>query len=306
MKKPHEYPAKVMLVGEYAVILGGSALTIPFTGFRALVRPVEDIPPGKEKQAQQSFEYLEKIYEYLQDIPPGNFHASPDLENFAAKRQKHWLDLDIPIGFGLGSSGTVSAAIYDLYFPGVDKLSLKQKKEDLALIESFFHGKSSGVDALTCHTGVALRFKSSGSIETPDFNPASLPGAYRFFLLNSEERFDTGPLVKHFLSQMEDPGFKQVMEEEYLPLNQLLLEALLREREADPAMMLKWVSDFQLKHFRQMIPDNAVDLWIEGLVSNEYYIKLNGSGGGMMLGITHESFMESLEERWEKKLLWIA
>lgn len=305
MKKLLEYPAKVMLVGEYAVILGGSALTIPFPRFRAIVRPVKDIPSGKEKQAQQSFEYLGLIYDYIRDIPPGRFHASPDLEYFAANLKKHWLDLDIPIGFGLGSSGTVSAAIYDLYFRGADALSLKHKKEDLALIESFFHGKSSGVDALSCHAGVALRFESSGNIDTPDFNPARLPGDYRFFLLNSGERYDTGPLVRHFLSQMEDSRFKQAMEEEYLPLNQFLLEALLGERETDPATMLKWVSDFQLKHFRKMIPDKALDLWIEGLVSNEYYMKLNGSGGGMMLGITHESFRESLEDRWEKQVLWI-
>jgi mevalonate kinase len=306
MKMLREYPAKIMLVGEYAVILGGSALTIPFPGFRAIIRSVKDIPPGKEKQAEQSLEYLKLIYDYIRNIPADSFHASPDLEGLAENLHSTWLDLDIPIGFGLGSSGTVSAAIYDLYFPGVDTLSLQQKKEDLALIESFFHGKSSGVDALSCHAGVPLRFRGSGSIEKPDFNPARLPGDYRFFLLNSGERFETGPLVKHFLKQMEDPGFKQAMEEEYLPLNQLLLEALLGERDADPAMLVKMLSDFQLKHFRKMIPEKALDLWIEGLVSNEYYMKLNGSGGGMMLGITHESFRESLEDRWEKKLLWIG
>ena len=48
-----------------------------------------------------------------------------------------------------------------------------------------------------------------------------------------------------------------------------------------------------------------LDLWIEGQVSNEYYLKLNGSGGGFMLGITHETSMESLEERWKEKIIFI-
>jgi mevalonate kinase len=306
MKQMREYPAKIMLVGEYAVILGGSALTIPFPAFRAIIRSVDDIPPGKEKLLQQSLAYLRKIHEYLEGIPAGKFHASPDLEHFAKNLHSRWLDLNIPIGYGLGSSGTVSAAVYDLYFQGVDALSLQQKKEDLALIESFFHGKSSGVDALSCHAAVALHFHGSGEIEKPDFNPSDIAGNYRFFLLNSGERFDTGPLVKHFLGLMKDEGFKHAMEEDYLGLNQLLLDALLGKRDADAGMLVRMLSDFQLRHFRKMIPEKAVDLWIEGLVTNEYYMKLNGSGGGMMLGITHETSRESLEDRWADKLLWIG
>ena len=105
---------------------------------------------------------------------------------------------------------------------------------------------------------------------------------------------------------MKDAGFKRAIEEDYLPLNQLLIESLLGEREADPAMLVKLLSDFQLRFFRNMIPEKAIELWIEGLVSDEYYLKLNGSGGGFMLGITHESFMESLDERWGDKLHWIG
>jgi len=104
---------------------------------------------------------------------------------------------------------------------------------------------------------------------------------------------------------MKDPGYMRSVEEEYLPLNQKLIETLLGDREADPAMLVKLLSDFQLQFFRNMIPDHVIDLWIEGQVSNEYYLKLSGSGGGLMLGITHRSFGESLDERWGSKLHWI-
>jgi mevalonate kinase len=295
-----------MLVGEYAVIAGGSALTIPFRIFSAKVRSVSDIPPGKEKEARESLGYLEHLYDYIRSIPAEGFHASPDMDAFSNDLQKFWLDLDIPVGFGLGSSGAVSAAVYDLFFTGSGELTLQQQKADLAAIESFFHGRSSGVDALTCHADTTLRFESTGKVQRVSFDPAEIPGGYRFFLLNSGERFETGPLVKHFLDQMNDPGFRRSVEEEYLPLNQKLIETLLCERVADPAMLVKLISDFQLQYLSKMIPESMTGLWIEGQVSDEYYLKLNGSGGGYMLGIAHRSFRENLDERWGADLQWIG
>ena len=305
MRHKGKYPAKLMLVGEYGVVVGGSALTLPFRAFHARVRSVEDIPAGKEEDARQSLGHLEQLFGYIQGLPAGTFHATPDLRLFSRELKNYWMDLDIPIGFGLGSSGAISAAIYDLFFPDSEGLSLLHQKEDLATIESYFHGKSSGVDALTSHAGSALRFHSSGHIERVNFDPTEIPGDYRFFLLNSGERFDTGPLVNHFLKQMKDEAFRRSMEEEYLPLNQLLIQSLLGEKEADPAMLVRMISDFQLQHFPKMIPESMVELWIEGQVSNVFYLKLNGSGGGFMLGIAHVSFRESLDERWGGQLLWI-
>jgi mevalonate kinase len=305
MKHKGEYPSKIMLVGEYAVIVGGSALTIPFHAFRAQIRSVKDIPPDKQKDARQSLTYLKRLYEYIQGLPANAFHAPPDLDHFSRNFQSYWLDLNIPVGYGLGSSGAVSAAIYDLFFPGSGTLGLEQQKEDLAAIESYFHGKSSGVDALTCHAGTALRFHSSDRIERVSFHPARIPGNYRFFLLNSGERFDTGPLVKHFLSRMKDPGYKRTIEEEYLPLNRRLIESLVGENEADPAMLLGLLSDFQRQYFSEMIPEKLMDLWIEGQVSQDYFLKLNGSGGGMLLGIAHESFRDDFKDRWGENIHWI-
>jgi mevalonate kinase len=300
------YPSKVMLAGEYAVVIGGSALTVPFHRFSARVRSVKDIPPGKEREAGQSIEYLKNLFDYIRRLPAYGFHTPPDLDLFSGNLDSYWLDLDIPVGFGLGSSGAVSAAVYDQFFPGSQELTLPQQKEDLALIESYFHGKSSGVDALTCHAGSTLRFYPSGSVQKVRFDPAEIPGGYRFFLLNSGERADTGPLVKHFLDRMKDKEFRCAMEEEYLPLVEKLIDTLTGEREADPSMLMNVISSFQLEYFQKMIPDKMIDLWLEGQVSNEYYLKLNGSGGGYFLGITHRTYMERLDERWGADLLWIG
>ena len=299
------YPSKIMLVGEYGVVVGGSALTIPFLKFHARIRSTEDIPSGREEDAKRSLEYIQLLYRYIRNLPEDSFHALPDLETFSRNLNTYWLDLNIPIGSGLGSSGAVTAAIYDLFFPGAQNLTLEQQKEDLAQIESYFHGKSSGVDALTCHAGNSLRFHSNGSIDRVQFHPDQIPGGYRFFLMDFGEKFDTGPLVHHFLNQMNDQNFRRSIEEEYLPMNQKLIETLLGEREADPGLLVRLLSDYQFQAFRKMIPDNMADLWIDGQVSNEYYLKLNGSGGGLMLGITHQSSMEALEERWNDQLIWV-
>jgi len=302
---PGNYPSKIMLVGEYGVVLGGCALTVPFRKFRTVVRSIRELPAGREPDAEMSMKVFQGLYTYVRDLPLHSFHAEPDMKLFSAHLGEHWLDTNIPVGYGLGSSGTVSAAVYDLFFPESRKITLIEQKEDLALIESFFHGRSSGVDALTCHAGVPLHFKNRTSIQRVELDLDKLPGGYYFFLLDSGEKSETGPLVKHFLDQMKDPGFETAIREEYLPMNRKLIESLLGERDADIALLVRLLSDFQFNHFREMIPEKILDPWIEGQVSNHYYLKLNGSGGGFMLGIAHHTSMETLEQQWRNDLIWI-
>lgn len=299
------YPSKVMLVGEYGVVLGGSALSIPFQRFHARVCTTDQIPREKDDEATTSLQILKALFHFISEVPSSTFHAVPDLGLFAESLDKYWLEMTIPVGYGLGSSGAVSAAIYDLFFPGCGKLTLHQQRQDLAAIESYFHGKSSGVDALTCHAGTPLHFGEDGSIEKVDFNPVKIPRGYRFFLLDSGRRFDTGPLVRHFLQQMEDPGFAASIRNEYMVINQKLIDSLLGRRDTDPGLLVRVLSDYQFTHFRKMIPSNMVDPWIEGQVSNDYYLKLNGSGGGFMLGITHHSAVRDLAARWKESVVWI-
>lgn len=171
------------------------------------------------------------------------------------------------------------------------------------------YGVLTGGSALTVpfnkSTETPLHFRENGEILKVDFDPCHIPGGYRFFLLDSGERLETAPLEQKFLQQMKDPGFASSISNEYLVINQKLIESLLGHREADPGLLVRILSDYQLTHFREMIPAGMQDLWIEGQVSNEFYLKLNGSGGGFVLGITHQTSMEMLKERWQKNLIWI-
>jgi mevalonate kinase len=51
----------------------------------------------------------------------------------------------------------------------------------------------------------------------------------------------------------------------------------------------KQLSKVVLNHFKPMIPKQFHDLWKKGLETNDYYLKLCGSGGGgYILGFTED------------------
>jgi len=74
-----------------------------------------------------------------------------------------YFDSSIPQGYGVGSSGALVAAIYDTY--AIDKIEatetltrdkLLRLKEIFSLMESFFHGKSSGLDPLNSYLSIPI------------------------------------------------------------------------------------------------------------------------------------------------------
>ena len=69
-----------------------------------------------------------------------------------------YFDSSIPQGYGVGSSGALVAAIYDKY--ASDKITVLENltrdkllklKSIFSMMESFFHGKSSGLDPLNSY-----------------------------------------------------------------------------------------------------------------------------------------------------------
>ena len=305
MNPEKKYFAKVMLAGEYGVIIGGDALTIPLKRFYTQAGAIDQAPD--EQRAFKSVEYLRNLLYYIRSLPVNSFHAHRLIQPFEEMiKTGYYLESNIPLGYGIGSSGSVSAFIYDQFFEGKETLSLGKMKQDLATIESFFHGKSSGVDALTCFLGEPLHFSGNGEIKTTRFNPAKVPGNYRFFLLDSGIVLETGPLVKWFMEALKNPTFRERMEKEYMDLNHKFIEILLEKRTGDPGLLLRAISEFQFRYFQKMIPGDMAEIWLAGQLNNTYYMKLNGAGGGYMLGITYHGAIPEVEEMLGKeKLVWI-
>ena len=127
------YPAKIILFGEHTVLQGGRALAVPYPTFG--VRWEQGDEPDKRLLA---------LLEYLQEHFDSDDFNFPELSRAL---QNGWqLIGNVPGGYGLGSSGTVCAAIYDRF--GRGKMPLSEVKAFLARMEGFYHGQSSGTDPL--------------------------------------------------------------------------------------------------------------------------------------------------------------
>ena len=82
-------------------------------------------------------------------------------------------DSSIPQGFGVGSSGAIVAAIYDNY--SQDKIASDANmsneefiglKKIFGTLESYYHGKSSGLDPLICYLNLPVLIKSKSEVGT--------------------------------------------------------------------------------------------------------------------------------------------
>ncbi len=70
MIHPDPYPSKIMLAGEYGVVVGGSALTIPYYRFDAKVREIGDTTAGETREAEISQKYLLMLFNYIAGLQP--------------------------------------------------------------------------------------------------------------------------------------------------------------------------------------------------------------------------------------------
>lgn len=300
-----KYYAKLMLAGEYAAIVGGEAITVPLRIFSAsLQHRTHAVDP---ELAKKSISSLKSLYTYLHSLPENSFNTRTNVSKFKDIIQKdYYVESFIPVGYGIGSSAAVSALVYDQFFEGQADLSLIQQKDDLSIIESHFHGKSSGVDALSSYLDQPVHFSSRGPEIIYDIDPLKPVSRYRFFLLNSHTSYKTAPLVKLFNDRMKEADFENIISNDLLVLNSKFIGSLLKKSDSDPSILFRAISDLQWKHFREMIPESIEDAWREGQLSDLYSLKLNGSGGGFILGIAHEDSTGSVNEQFSGfNLTWL-
>jgi len=206
-----------------------------------------------------------------------------------------YFDSSIPQGYGVGSSGALVAAIYDRY--AIDKITVLENltreklltlKAAFAQMESFFHGKSSGLDPLNSYLSLPILINSQEHIE-----PAGIPSQTNtggaVFLLDSGMTGETAPMVQLFMEKMKHEGFRSMLKNEFVTYNDRCVEDFLKGDIGSLFGNIKRLSKVVLDHFQPMIPKQFHELWQRGLETNAYYLKLCGSGGGgYMLGFTQD------------------
>jgi len=210
--------------------------------------------------------------------------------HFSALISKPSFESTIPFGYGVGSSGALTAGIYDRY--GIDKKQgLFILKRELGAIESFFHGASSGIDPLICYLNQPILMHSKTELEQLDVLPEL---AIPFFLVDTHISRKTAPLVELFLEKSKNAHYQNRCEAELIPAVDNAIAALLA---GDSELLFEqWheISFFQYKYFLEMIPKGFRDLWLAGLSGDDFKLKLCGAGGGgFILGIGNKSKIEN-------------
>jgi mevalonate kinase len=291
MIKDALFHAKILLFGEYGIIQDSMGLSIPYKAYRGELTFKESVD-GKDvwsnEQLRNYLVYLKELQEKKELL------LSLDLDSMKLDIENGMVfDSTIPNGYGVGSSGALVAAIYDKYAheaivpeDDLNKTELLELKEGLAQMESHFHGKSSGIDPLICYMKLPILIKSKDELGTIGL-PQEGKGEGAIFLINSGQPGETQNMVNIFMERMKQEGFRNMVRKEFTKYNDECISAFL-DGETQPFFeSLKGLSDLVLKHFSPMIPMPLRNFWLKGLNTDDYYLKLCGSGGGgYVLGFT--------------------
>lgn len=263
-----KYPAKLILFGEYTVLLGGEALGIPLLNFSA----------NWEMEEDQNQYLLLDFIDFLEKESSGFF----DLPKMRSQiEQGLYLKSNIPQGSGLGSSAAVCVAVFNEFKKeNFEELNDVELTSLFAKMESFFHGNSSGFDPMIIHKSKTL-LKRNQTIRTVE---EKLKFPHPVFLLDSGQSRIASHLIQGFKDKLSaDSSFRNEME--YLnEVNTNCIQALIQGKEYIQA--LKELSQIQYHSMNEMLVSSIQDLWKNGLEKDEYYIKLCGAGGGGFYTIT--------------------
>jgi mevalonate kinase len=278
-----QFPSKIILFGEYATLVGAPALALPLPQFGAeWTRDATTVDERARRDDSQRA--LWKLLFFLQEKKE---FCDIDIPAFqAALNSGFWLKSNVPSGYGLGSSGTVVAAIYHEFCaaPIADLVALRSI---LAEMESFFHGTSSGIDPLISFVKTPMLIKNRENIVKTNISQDILK---HFFIINTQKARRTETFVDIFKQKVKnDAAFAEYCMAQLLPTTAACIDAVLQNDSTTLYQNLTDLSAQQLANFQPMIPENMIDFWKKGLDSDNFKVKLCGAGGGgFLMGFAHD------------------
>ncbi|MFT6200822.1 MAG: mevalonate kinase, partial [Vicingaceae bacterium] len=203
MRGPLFY-SKILLFGEYGIIKDSKGLSIPYNFYNGALK----IDEHHTVTTHTSNANLKRFVAYLEELQ----EKKPLLVSFDFERLKTdvqnglYFDSSIPQGYGVGSSGALVAAIYDEYagnritiLENLTREKLLILKTIFAEMESFFHGKSSGLDPLNSYLSLPILINSKDNIEPAGIPSQTESGKNAVFLLDSGITGETAPMVQIFM-----------------------------------------------------------------------------------------------------------
>ena len=280
--KKNFFPAKVLLFGEYAVLSGGKALAFPFPRYGGYLY----IPKKETQNSNRSNKSLKEFVKHLKTNAVGqllnlNFEIIDD-----ELKRGLCFHSSIAEKFGIGSSGGLIASFYDRFikprpldFNDWTGSRINKLRTDLSLLENVFHETSSGIDPLVSYIQLPIvhQHQSSKILESTSNNDVCI------FLLKTHQAAKTKVGVHQFKGLIDANAFKN----EFIFTSDRCIDLILKGDKIELFEHLKKLSVTTMDWFRYLIPENLIPVWKEGIDSDDYYLKLCGSGGGgFILGFT--------------------
>jgi mevalonate kinase len=290
MKGPLFY-SKILLFGEYGIIKDSKGLSIPYSFYNGALKKEDTLTDS----ATASNESLKRFAAHISSLDTevvrfDNDRLQADVE------EGMYFDSSIPQGYGVGSSGALVAAIYDRYafdkitvLENLTRAKLLKLKGIFSAMESFFHGSSSGLDPLNSYLSIPILINSKDNIEATGIPAQQSEGKGAVFLIDSGIIGETAPMVSLFMEKMKQEGFRNMLKTQFIKHTDACVDDFLKGDIKSLFSNTKQLSKTVLNHFKPMIPSQFHELWKKGIETNEYYLKLCGSGGGgYILGFTKD------------------
>jgi len=293
--------SKILLFGEYGIIEDSKGLSIPYNFYKGALK----IPNKKNSISRASNKILRGFLKHLKLSK-----IKLDLDKFSSDIDKGlYFNSSIPEGYGIGSSGALVAAVYDKYafkkttvLENLTREKLINLKNIFSIMESYFHGKSSGLDPLNSYLSIPILINSRKDIKVTGIPSQKSTGNGAVFLIDSGKTSSTAPMVNIFMEKMKKDGFRKIMNEKFIKHTNLCVDNFLNGDLNALFNNTKKLSRIVLKNFKPMIPEKFHNVWKKGIENDSYFLKLCGSGGGgYILGFT-ENFERAKRQLKNHKL----
>jgi len=230
MKK---YFSKILLFGEYGIINNSNALAIPYEEYSGQILFSDN--------STSSNTTLHKLYKYMIEKRLDNLFDTISFQKDL--KEGVFFKSNIPVNYGLGSSGALVAALYDSYSLNKNKIDLSETIKELSSIESFFHGKSSGLDPLTSYLNSPIIVDSKKNLKKLDKTLINSSHDNKgFFLIDTKISSKTQPLVDFFLNKLKDVSYKKSFENKFIKSTNNCIKFFLKNDQTNLFSEMKFLS----------------------------------------------------------------
>ena len=263
--------SKILLFGEYGIISNSDALSIPFNKFEGSLK----ISKSSLKDEILSNNKLDEFYTYINKSH--SFSNILDLKSLKKDIDSGlYFKSNIPISSGLGSSGALVSSILNNYSnTDLSKKYSNEIKKIMSIMESKFHGKSSGFDPLVSFFNKPIMM-SDGNIKL--IEDIKFRG-FKIYLVDSKIPSSTSDMIAIFNQKMTDENFLNLFNNSFIPITNNCIHNLINN-STNFLDSIKSLSKFTNENMNEMIPESIDKIWKSGLKSNDYFMKFCGAGGG--------------------------